>query len=573
GRPERNERPQREAAGPRALQLQRAADRLDALAHADQTEPEPGATRVHAHAVILDRRDDGRAGLRRAVRLATDADGDVRRLRMARDVGQALLHQAIQRQAPHLVELLERRVYGQLERQPWQATAPLGNAMFERRGQAQLVEAHRPQLADQADHHGLHAIQSADDLRGGARQGRLERAAAVAHADGVDLHRVEVLAELVVQVARQRAPLGLLDFEVLARQAAVGGERTAQLLFGALPLAEFAARLAIAARCEPRHTYRDHQQDGGQLVELKALEGLRPAQQRFADVESGTDRHGDDRDREDQHEIAAPSDGGRQGRRRPAGRGLAHAPSITDSGHSEQPRRAPPAAAARRFGGGSGGLAEGLVQRLHLTGVAQRITRQRGDGGMELGAAHDGEHVLHGAVLEGLLAAHEQVVLGDQPHEVQVKLARRGLDAEADIGHAARHVGGYGRVRELDPLVAIDEGRIEPALRQQPVEQQARAGVRIAVHEAHRRVEQLLEAGDAQRVAALDHETHLARDEADDAVLARYEPLLRGGDRIGAQLALRQVHAGELAGAVRERHQRVLVADIAQIDRDTGVAA
>ena len=48
-----------------------------------------------------------------------------------------------------------------------------------------------------------------------------------------------------------------------------------------------------------------------------------------------------------------------------------------------------------------------------------------------------------------------------------------------------------------------------------------------------------------------------------DAVV---DPLLAGIDAALAQFAARQMHASEIAGVMRQRHQRGLVADIAQID-------
>ncbi len=70
----------------------------------------------------------------------------------------------------------------------------------------------------------------------------------------------------------------------------------------------------------------------------------------------------------------------------------------------------------------------------------------------------------------------------------------------------------------------------------------------------------------------LDHQAHLARDETDDAVFARIEPLLASPNALRAQFAVRQMHAGEVACALRQRHQGILIADVAQIDADTGLA-
>ncbi|MGX1010879.1 hypothetical protein AB7M69_005236 [Bradyrhizobium japonicum] len=83
---------------------------------------------------------------------------------------------------------------------------------------------------------------------------------------------------------------------------------------------------------------------------------------------------------------------------------------------------------------------------------------------------------------------------------------------------------------------------------------------------------EILKRSDAQRIAARDHQPHFARDETDDAILARIQPFARRLDALGPQGAVRQVQAREVAGALRQRDQRMLVADIAQIDADAGLA-
>ena len=112
-----------------------------------------------------------------------------------------------------------------------------------------------------------------------------------------------------------------------------------------------------------------------------------------------------------------------------------------------------------------------------------------------------------------------------------------------------------------------------PALLQELLEQQAGPRIGIAVDEADRRVEQSLDRSDAERIAAPHHQPHLARHEGDHAIEARRQPALGRGDARLAQLALRQMHAGQIAAVMRERDQRCLVADIAEIDADAGLAA
>jgi hypothetical protein len=98
---------------------------------------------------------------------------------------------------------------------------------------------------------------------------------------------------------------------------------------------------------------------------------------------------------------------------------------------------------------------------------------------------------------------------------------------------------------------------------QELLEEQARAGIRIAIDEANGGIEQSLERRYAKRVAAFDHQAHLAGHETDDPMNARRQPALGGGDAPLAQLALRQMHARQVAPVMRQRRQRVLVADVA----------
>ncbi len=133
--------------------------------------------------------------------------------------------------------------------------------------------------------------------------------------------------------------------------------------------------------------------------------------------------------------------------------------------------------------------------------------------------------------------------------EVEAELPRGGFHAEAHIRHAARDIGRNRGMGEFDLLVAGDRARLDAVLIEQLFEQFARAGIRIAVDEADVGQDQVLERMDAERVAALDHEAHLARDEADHAVNARIEPALRGFGVPCARGATRQMQPGEIAAS------------------------
>src|SRR5436309_1102329 len=94
----------------------------------------------------------------------------------------------------------------------------------------------------------------------------------------------------------------------------------------------------------------------------------------------------------------------------------------------------------------------------------------------------------------------------------------------------------------------------------------------VAVDEARLAIGDILDGCDPKRVATLDHQAHFPRHETNHTVLAWVEPFLAGPNALRAQFAARQMHAGKIARALRQRHQRILIADIAQIDADAGFA-
>ena len=79
--------------------------------------------------------------------------------------------------------------------------------------------------------------------------------------------------------------------------------------------------------------------------------------------------------------------------------------------------------------------------------------------------------------------AGEEVVLGEDADEVEPELPRGSLDAKADIGHAARDIGGDGRMGELDLLRAVDLLFVQAMRCEQLIEQQAGARVMITIDE------------------------------------------------------------------------------------------
>ena len=96
-----------------------------------------------------------------------------------------------------------------------------------------------------------------------------------------------------------------------------------------------------------------------------------------------------------------------------------------------------------------------------------------------------------------------------------------------------------------------------PFRAEQLVEQQACAGIMIAVDEARLAIDDVLQRRDLERIAALDHQSHLARHEMDHAVFARIEPFPAGLN------ALRSA-ARRAADASPERSQAPCASDTSE---------
>lgn len=73
----------------------------------------------------------------------------------------------------------------------------------------------------------------------------------------------------------------------------------------------------------------------------------------------------------------------------------------------------------------------------------------------EFGAADDGEEALHRRAVEDALAADEDMVLGQQPDEIEPELAGRDLDPESGIGHAARRGHGTEAIENFTEPKAV----------------------------------------------------------------------------------------------------------------------
>ena len=102
----------------------------------------------------------------------------------------------------------------------------------------------------------------------------------------------------------------------------------------------------------------------------------------------------------------------------------------------------------------------------------------------EIGAAHDLQDALHRPGIEEGTLADEEIILGEDADEIEAEVAGGRLDAKTRIRHAARDIGRDGGVGELDLLRAVDLALVDAVRGKQLVEQQARAGIMVAVDEA-----------------------------------------------------------------------------------------
>src|SRR6202158_3918585 len=187
---------------------------------------------------------------------------------------------------------------------------------------------------------------------------------------------------------------------------------------------------------------------------------------------------------------------------------------------------------------------------------------------MKFAALHNIEHALHRLRFQKSALTDEEIILRQHSDEIESELPSRGLDAETRVRHAAGDVSGDGGMGKFHLLRAVDFSFVDLVQRQQLVEQQPRSRIVVAIDKASFAVDEFFQVRDLERIAVLDHQAHLAGDETDHAVLTRIEPLLASLNALRAQFAVRQVHAREVAGSLRQRQQRILIADVAQIDAD-----
>ena len=202
-------------AGVRArLELQLPAQQREPLAHPEQAETLGAGVGHEAAAVVLDHRGD-------RARAAGEHDADRARLRVLDDVRQRLLHDPIERR---LDVVREPVADAGLELDPHSRLLGEGLAQaLERGDEPEVVQRLRAQLhREPAD-----VVERLDDLlaHGGERRGPLLVGPRLLDGLQTEQHRRQLLPGLVVELARQPAPLELLRLDHPAQRIARDARR------------------------------------------------------------------------------------------------------------------------------------------------------------------------------------------------------------------------------------------------------------------------------------------------------------------------------------------------------------
>src|SRR5262249_11743 len=188
------------------------------------------------------------------------------------------------------IELLTESVEGSAERErephARQPRAPLIDETLDRRGEAELVEADGAQPADHSAHGRVHVVHALDDPAcGPARERRVAHTGT--NRDRGELDRIEILPELVVQLAREVLALLLFGTDMALHELAVHRERTSEVYLGLLARSELEARLPVAPAREPYEAERQDDERDRQLVDLEQLPLARARVEPLVELEIG----------------------------------------------------------------------------------------------------------------------------------------------------------------------------------------------------------------------------------------------------------------------------------------------
>src|ERR1022692_1566897 len=150
---------------------------------------------------------------------------------------------------------------------------------------------------------------------------------------------------------------------------------------------------------------------------------------------------------------------------------------------------------------------------------------------------------------------------GDR-YEVKAEGARGSHDPQARVGAPGGDCGCDGQVSVLLACVAVDGIGADPLQAQLVVEEHAGACPSLAVDVADTGPGQILDAGQAERVAGRDDQSLIPVREPDDGDGALAEHAVEVGQRVLAGGRVQQVGAGQVTQPVAQRYQAPEGADI-----------
>ena len=145
--------------------------------------------------------------------------------------------------------------------------------MLERRAQAKIVQTHGPQLPDERRQRRMNMIAVGDDRPARSRKLQQVRARPVTNADSIELDDIEILPELIVQLASEALSLGFLQPHILLRKAAVVSQAASSCASASLRRRNSRPALPIAARGEPGQAGRQHHQHSRNSSSWKRSQG------------------------------------------------------------------------------------------------------------------------------------------------------------------------------------------------------------------------------------------------------------------------------------------------------------
>jgi 2-hydroxy-3-oxopropionate reductase len=140
-------------------------------------------------------------------------------------------------------------------------------------------------------------------------------------------------------------------------------------------------------------------------------------------------------------------------------------------------------------------------------------------------------------------------------------------DAEAGVGHAAGDVGRHRRVGEFGAIETVDGRRRHALVIEQQFKQEACAGAGLAVHKAHSWPGQVGQRAYLLRIALGDKDALRAECQVNQHVARRVQPWQVFGRSRSLEVAHRQVEAGQVAFAARQRRHGLGAAAVLQIDQ------